>query len=435
MKKYFQIFNYFVRQEAFGGIFMMFSAIVAVFWVNLLGDDSYQSFWNQAVTFGINGYTFTKPLAFLVNKGFMALFFFVIGLEIKREILVGELSSPRQATLPVMAAIGGMLAPICIYLLINPIGTVADHGWGIPAVTDIAFSLGVLVLLGSRVPTSLKVFLTALAIVDDLGALVLIAVFYSEGINTELLLIALGILFLLGILNRSGARTIFLYSILGIALWFVLIDSGLHATLAGVLTAFFIPARSRIKDSRFTEDASQLIRNFEQASNQSATSTHMLTNREQLTQVKALKALCGELVSPLQLLEKQLHGWVVFLIMPVFALANAGVVLNLDVLLQGLKHPLFWGILLGLLLGKQVGIMGMVWLSIKLKIAELPRDITWGGIYGVTWLTAIGFTMSLFITQLAFQAPELIALSKMSILLSSLLAGVIGYVVLYLKLK
>jgi len=356
----------------------------------------------------------------------MAMFFFFVGLEIKREILVGELSSPRQAALPIVAALGGMIVPAILYLVLNA-GKPGASGWGIPMATDIAFTLGVLALLGKRVPIALKVFLTSVAIVDDIGAVLVIAFFYTSQIYWSNLIVGAGFLIALILANRAGIRHPLVYASLGIGgLWLAFLMSGVHATIAGVLSAMTIPASTRIGREEFLEKSRYILKEFEGAS---VNEKSVLTSRQQRRAAEALEKASELVQTPLQRLEHDLHPWVIFGIMPLFALANAGVSLDGN-LTQVLINPVTLGIVFGLVFGKQIGITLFSWLAVRSGIATLPVGVNWWQVYGVGWLAGIGFTMSLFIAGLAFRDIALLSLAKLGILTASLIAGVVGWIIL-----
>jgi NhaA family Na+:H+ antiporter len=378
----------FFDTEAASGVVLFAAAVIAGAWANLAGD-SYSGLWRTPLTIGVAPLVLSKPLLLWINDGLMAIFFFLVGLEIKREILGGELASARRAVLPVAAAVGGMVAPAAIYSVLN-IGGTGARGWGIPMATDIAFALGALALLGNRVATSLRVFLTAVAIADDLGAVAVIAIFYTR----DLVWIALAsgglILAILTVINRVGIRRAAPYVLLGVALWVAVLKSGVHATVAGVLLAFSIPASRGLSSGR-----------------RDAGNTTPLVDR----------------------LEHALQPWVAFAIMPVFALANAGVRLSGD-LGTSLFDPIALGIILGLVVGKQLGVAASCWALVRLGVASLPSRATWQQLYGVALLCGIGFTMSLFIATLALGEGDQLRPAKLGVLVGSLLSGIAGYLVL-----
>ncbi len=414
----------FMHAEASGGIVLIVAALAALVWANSPWADAYTSLWETKITIGPAGFQLSETLLHWVNDGLMAVFFFVVGLEIKREVLVGELASVRQAAMPAAAALGGMLAPALIFIAVTA-GREGSNGWGIPMATDIAFALGVLALLGRRVPESLRVFLTALAIVDDLGAVLVIAVFYTS----EIVWAALGVaaIFLLALiaLNQLGARQPFVYAILGVAVWVALLKSGIHATIAGVLVALTIPARNFMDTDEFFRRAHLVLHDFDRAGK---SGSHVLTSAGQQSALGELEELAAKVQSPLQRMEHSLHPWVAFAIVPLFALANAGVKLGGG---AGITHPVTIGILAGLVIGKQVGITGACWLAARSRLARLPEGMTWWHIYGASWLGGIGFTMSLFIGALGFGEGSLLDSAKVGILGASLVAGLGGWLFLW----
>jgi len=418
-------FQEFFQQEASSGILLIVATLIALIWANSPWSESYQSLWHTQVTVSIGNFGISKDLLHWINDGLMAVFFFVVGLEIKREVLVGELASPRQAVLPIVAAIGGMAFPAIFYLLFNMNGS-AQAGWGIPMATDIAFALGVLSLLGKRVPLSLKIFLTAVAIVDDLGAVLVIALFYTSEIVWVSLLIGALFLVLLIVTNRLGVRNLLVYSLLGIGLWVAFLKSGVHATIAGVLLAMMIPVRTRINTEEFITNAGFFLGDFRK---HGKSGESVLTNKNQLAALQAIEVAAEHAQTPLQRLEHILHPFVSYFIMPVFALANAGVALKGDIL-SVFAQPVTLGIMAGLIFGKQIGVFAASYLAVKLKWADLPSGMTWMRLYGLAWLAGIGFTMSLFIASLAFGESEFLSLAKTGILLASLISGTVGAVIL-----
>jgi len=377
-------FQEFFRLESASGILLAAFTLLALAWANSPWKESYEAVWNTEVSIGFGSAVLSKTLLHWINDGFMTVFFLLVGLEIKRELLIGELAEIKKATLPIAAALGGMVVPALIYIAINH-QTSTVSGWGVPMATDIAFSLGVLTLLGKRIPYQLKIFLTAFAIVDDLGAVLVIAIFYTS----EISFVALGatgtLLVALQVLNKRGVRRLLPYLLVGLLLWLAVLKSGVHATVAGVMLAMTIPARR-----------------------------HSEKNTEG---------------TPLQTLEHALHPWVSFIIMPVFALSNAGVGLSAQ-LLSTILHPIGLGIILGLLLGKQIGITLFSWLAVRTGIASLPTSVRWLHVYGASLLGGIGFTMSLFIAVLAFGEGHLLSIAKIGVLIASGLAGTAGWIVL-----
>lgn len=412
--------NQFLRLEASSGILLMVMAMLALVLANTALSETYFSTLEIPLTVGFGDFMIQKPMLLWINDGLMAIFFFLVGLEIKREVLVGELSSPKQAMLPIMAAIGGMLIPAGAYVLV--IGeTPFVSGWGIPMATDIAFALGILALLGTRAPVALKIFLTALAIIDDLGAVLVIAIFYTSKINLVALFVGFGTLALLVFGNKLGIRKTRFYVILGIVLWLAFLKSGVHATIAGVLLALTVPARRRLNEVTFRDKAKSFLDSIRVGE---------VDDRKNQEVVNALEILSKGAATPLARMEHALHGWVAFFIMPIFALANAGVDLREVSILDALAHPVALGIIIGLFVGKQVGVVIFSWLALKFNIAEMPKGVTWKQLYGVAILTGVGFTMSLFIAGLSFADPEVLDRAKTGILAASLLAGVAGYFLL-----
>lgn len=418
-------FQEFFHQEASSGILLIIATIIALFWANSLWADSYFHLWETKVTISIGSFGISKDLLHWINDGLMAVFFFVVGLEIKREVLVGELATPRQAILPIVAAIGGMAFPAAFYWVFNTNGP-AQAGWGIPMATDIAFALGVLSLLGKRVPLSLKIFLTAVAIVDDLGAVLVIALFYTSEIVWISLLIGGLFLVALILMNKLGVRSPLVYSLLGLGLWVAFLKSGVHATIAGVLLAMTIPVRTRINTEEFMSNADYFLDEFRKYGKPGES---VLTNKRQRAAVQAIEIAAEHAQTPLQRLEHTLHPFVSYFIMPVFALANAGIIMKGNILAV-LTQPVTLGVMAGLIFGKQIGVFAASFLAVKFKWADLPSGMTWKRLYGISWLTGIGFTMSLFIASLAFGDSEFLSSAKTGILLASLIAGTVGALIL-----
>jgi NhaA family Na+:H+ antiporter len=374
---------------------------------------------------GVGDFSMSKDLTHWINDGLMAVFFLVVGLEIKREVLVGELSSARNAALPIAAALGGALVPALIYLAINA-GTEGSAGWGIPMATDIAFALGVLALLGDKVPVALKVFLTALAIVDDIVAVLVIAFFYTSQISWGALGVGAVFLAALVVANLIGVGRTLVYALLGVGLWLCFLLSGVHATIAGVLLALTVPAVSFINPEAFLDRSRYVLDRFEQAGEKGE---NVLSNEERQAALHALNHAAYKLEPPLHELEHALNPWVVFAIMPIFALANAGVHLGGGIA-DALTSPVTFGIVAGLVLGKQLGITLFAWLAVKSGVSELPRGVGWRHVYGAGWLAGIGFTMSLFISDLGFSDASLVDEAKLGILAASLIAGLVGWTIL-----
>lgn len=414
-----------MHSEASGGLLLLGATILAMAWANSPWAPHYFHLWELHLTVGIEEFAISKSLHHWINDGLMAVFFFMVGLEIKREFLVGELASARKAALPIAGALGGMLLPAVIYFALNTGGD-AVRGWGIPMATDIAFAVGIMALLGNRVPTSLKVFLTALAIADDIGAVLVIALFYTG--ETSLAALGVGVAFFVGLLalNRLGVRHPFLYALLGVGMWVAFLKSGIHATVAGVLAAMAVPARTRLDAHAFLKDARDILHEFE-----SEGDAHILRSGKRQAAVATLEAACEHVQSPMQRLEHGLVPWVKFFIMPVFALANAGVKIDPQ-FAAAFGDRITLGIIAGLMIGKPVGIVLLSWLAVKTNLAELPQKVRWLQITGAGVLGGIGFTMSLFIANLAFGDTPLLDLSKAGILAGSLVAGLIGFALLWL---
>jgi NhaA family Na+:H+ antiporter len=425
-------FEEFVHRQTTSGLLLMATAILALVLANSGLASIYQHWVHTPISFSVGDWQLEKTLHHWVNDGLMALFFFVVGLELKREILVGELAVPRQAMLPIVAAIGGMVVPALVYFAFNPDGDAA-RGWGIPMATDIAFAIGALVLLAKRVPKALITFLVALAIVDDLGAVLVIALFYTDQLVIEALVAAAAILVILSVFNLAGIRQPLPYFLLGILLWFVLLKSGVHATLAGILTAFTIPARPKYDPVHFSCHVKKLMDRFD-ASHQPG--KNIMTNEELRAVVQTLENGVHKVETPLQRLEHVMHMPVAFLVIPIFAFINAGIPMQFTDLGNTLMHPVTLGVTLGLVAGKFIGIVGASWLALKLGFGQLPAQTRFSQIAGVALLAGIGFTMAIFIAELGFAAqPEYLLMAKTGVLFASLLAGISGYIWLWLVSK
>jgi Na+:H+ antiporter, NhaA family len=414
-------FTRFARIEAASGILLLVSAGAALIWANSPWEHSFHALWEAQLPVALGGLSVSESLHAWVNDGLMAIFFFLVGLEIKREVLVGELSSFRQAALPFIAAFGGSVVPALFYMSLNRHSEGAD-GWGIPMATDIAFALGILALLGDRVPSTLKVFVAALAIVDDIFSVLVIAFFYTAHISVLPLLAAFAGVAVAFFMNWLGVRNHFIYLAIGAFVWLCLLESGLHATIAGVLMAFTIPARTYIDKEEFLSRGRAALHHFEGAEPNSADAHDA---------VHALHENCAMVESPLQRIEHSLQPWSGFLIMPLFAFSNAGVQLPaLDRFGSVFLHPVAVGVMFGLLLGKPLGIMLCSWLSCAVGLASLPKGVSWSQMFGASWLCGIGFTMSLFVATLAFPESELLDIAKIGILDASLAASIVGSLIL-----
>ncbi len=422
-------FEQFIHHETTSGIMLMVCTVIALLLANTPFAEIYLHIIHSHISVSIGNWVLDKSVHHWINDGLMALFFFIVGLEIKREILVGELARPRQAVLPIFAALGGMLIPALIFHFINP--QLPDaRGWGIPMATDIAFAVAALVLLGPRIPRTLIMFLVALAIVDDLGAVVVIAIFYTEQIALGYLGLAALMLLILVLFNLGGVRGPIPYFMVGILLWLFMLQSGVHATLAGVLLAFTIPARPKYDPPLFTARMRELLDRFETAHQRD---TNILTNGDMLNLAQSLARDAHLVETPLQRLEHAWHLPVALLVIPLFALANAGIPLHFESLGATFAHPVTLGVGAGLVLGKFIGITGASWLALRFGIGQLPRGTTLAQIAGVALLGGIGFTMSIFIAELAYSAqPNLLVMAKTGILAASLIAGALGYLWLLL---
>lgn len=418
----------FIHRQTTSGILLMICALVALYLANSQWSDAYHHLLEKTFTIGTPEFNLTKSLHHWINDGLMALFFFVIGLELKREILVGELANLKQAMLPIIAAIGGMLVPVAIYISINPEGHTFD-GWGVPMATDIAFALGTLALLGNRIPKNLLTFLVALAIVDDLGAVMVIAVFYTETISVQALLIAAVTLGLLIALNLGGIRRSLPYIFLGIVLWIAMLKSGVHATLAGIFLAFTIPMRPKYDADRFLTQIHEMVGQIKKAYQNEK---NIVKNDELRSRVHALGKGVQMVQSPAQIMERTMHIPSAYLIIPIFALANAGVPVDWSALGSIVTHPVSVGITAGLVIGKLVGIAGFSWVAVKLGLTSLPAGLNFKHIVGAALMGGIGFTMSIFIAELGFaHSPEDLLMAKTGVLIASAVAGISGFVWLY----
>ncbi len=425
-------FEEFIHRETTSGLLLMATAIIALLLANGPLVSAYQHIVHTLVGLNIGSWSLEMSLHHWINDGLMALFFFVVGLELKREILVGELAKLRNAALPIGAAIGGMVVPALIYFVINPEGDAA-RGWGIPMATDIAFAIGALALLASRVPKALFTFLVALAIVDDLGAVMVIAIFYTDTIALVPLAAVGGLFALLMVFNLSGIRKTMPYFIVAVFLWYAMLQSGVHATLAGILGALSVPAVPKYKPELFSEHVRNLMQRFDDSH---TPGMNIMTNDKLRAVVQTLENGVHSVEAPLQRLEHIWHMPVAYMVIPIFALANAGIPMEFASLGETLTHPVMLGVSLGLVLGKFIGITGVCWLMLKLGIAELPKDTRFTQIAGVSLLAGIGFTMSIFVAQLGFEGQDdLLLIAKTGILAASLLAGAAGFIWLYLVSK
>jgi Na+:H+ antiporter, NhaA family len=418
-------FRQFASLQTASGILLVLSTVAALLWANSPWGGSYESFWHTPVILRVGNLGLDWTLAHWINDGLMAVFFLLVGLEIKREMIAGELADVRRALLPILAALGGMVVPACIYLAIN-LGGDHSKGWGIPMATDIAFALGALSLLGNRVPLSLKVFLAALAIIDDIGAVLVIAFFYTSEIQWAALASAGGIVIVLIALSWARVRRPLPYLFVGLFLWLAFVKSGVHASIAGVVLAFLIPHLSELDERSFPSIVTKTLGLFTASGGER---TKSILDDARIGAIHSIEQACEDVEPCLQRLERRLHPWVSYLILPVFALANAGIVFDKAIML-GLGSDLSLGIIAGLLLGKPVGILLFSVFAVRLRWAGMPTDSSLVQLLGVGILGGIGFTMSIFIAGLAFDDAATLAQAKLGILCASLTAGVVGYLLL-----
>lgn len=432
-----------IKNHTNGGTILMVATALALIIVNLpFLHDFYNSLWTHTIALRVSGFNLFShhghPMSIMnfINDALMAVFFFSVGLEIKREVLVGELSSFRQALLPILAAVGGMIVPVAIFFLFGH-GTDYANGAAIPMATDIAFSLGVLAMLGSRVPIGLKIFLTTLAVVDDIGGILVIAIFYSGSIDYISLLWAAGLLAILIIGGIYGVHYKTFYVTIGILVWFLFLQSGIHPTIAGVLVAFCVPAKPVYAPKKYIKTIKKTISHFSKEDEDKLENRGILS-KEQASWLKEIESASDKVISPLQDLEDSLHPVVNFIIVPLFAFANAGIWLG-DINVSEIFHGVSIAIIAGLVLGKFIGIFSFSWLCIKAKLAPLPEDTTWAQMAAVSVLGGIGFTVSLFIANLTFDdgdvyLSQILNNAKLGILVGSFLAGFLGWLLLYLTL-
>jgi len=424
-KKIYTPFEHFLHAQTTTGIILIIMTILALLVANSPLSEAYIDFFHTKIDFNVGlSWKLSHSIHHWINDGLMAIFFFLIGLEIKREILIGELSNIKVAILPILSAIGGMILPALIYFSINYAGEGAV-GWGIPMATDIAFAISALVLLGNRVSSALVAFLVALAIVDDLGAVLVIAIFYTEQIHILPLVLA-GFSFLILIsFNRFGIHTILPYFIIGLFMWFFMLESGIHATIAGVIAAMAIPSKPKETPINFTKETKRLLDEYD---NYPITTEHIMHEKQKAILIN-IQDRIDAIGTPSDRLERNLHLPVALIIIPLFAFANAGISIDFTSLGNTILEPISLGIIAGLIIGKVLGIFGVAWLAIKLNIAQLPQGSSMSQIFGIAFLGGIGFTMSIFVADLAFiNNPELIFQAKVGILGASLFAGLFGYI-------
>lgn len=419
----------FLKLEAAGGIVLLLFTFLALSMANSPLSDTYHNLWHTPVTLGLGSFRYSDTLHHFINDGLMAVFFLLVGLEIKREVITGELSTWRKAVLPIAAATGGMVVPALTYMILNqsPDGT---DGWAIPMATDIAFSLAVLNLLGKRVPVALKIFLLAYAIVDDMGAIVVIAVFFSASVSLKFLVAALLFVIILLMCNMLRVRNIWVYLVTGVVLWYFILNAGIHPTIAGVILAFAIPVGRRIKTTEFRPQMADLLHRFMP----SRKGPGIILSGDQIQTLEMMENQIKLVKSPLQSLENRLHKWVAFGIMPLFAFANAGVTFEGNVL-QYLLSPLAITIAVSLVAGKVLGITLFSFAAVKSRIASLSGETTWAQITGIGLLGGMGFTMSLFISNLSLAESGVLNAAKTGILAGSLVSGLFGFILLNITLK
>lgn len=420
-------FQKFVKTESLAGILLFGATIIALIWANSPYVHFYESLWQYKIGFSIQDFELKKPLILWINDGLMAVFFFLIGLELKRELLIGEINTFKKATFPFFAALGGVIVPVGVYLFLNE-NPETVKGWGIPMATDIAFALAILSVLGKRVPISLKIFLTAFAIIDDIAAVFVIAVFYSESINWLLIVCALILIIILALFYSRYKYSKDIGFLFAIVIWFLFLKSGIHPTIAGVLLAFTIPIRRKIDVISFSKNltaiSSKILRSTK---NDNDKDNHLLTN-EEMEDIDNLEDLTSEVRSPLQHLEQTLHPWIAYFILPVFAFANAGVMISTD---YDFNFSLMTNIAISLVAGKFIGVALFSYLGIKFKITELPSGVRFKQILGIAAIAGVGFTMSIFIDNLAFAGDETSINSvKVGVIIGSLISGVAGYLIL-----
>ena len=419
----------FIKTESLSGLLLFVSTLLALVLANSSANGFYQSIWQYKIGISSESFTLVKPLILWINDGLMAIFFFLIGLEIKREIVIGELNSMKKASLPIFAAIGGMIVPLLLFLVLNN-NPDTSKAWGISMATDIAFTLAILQLLGKRVPLGLKIFLTAFAIIDDIGAVLVIAIFYTGQIEWNLLLYAGILLAILYALSYFKIHLKLLILIFGVIVWFLFLKAGIHPTIAGILLAMAIPIHQRIDEFTFAEKLKDIVGRITTVKN---TNELPILSKTQIDEIDNLEDWMSKVQSPLQHLEHRLHYWVAYLIIPIFAFSNAGVSFSQDV---EVDYTLATNIALALFLGKMIGVFGFSFIGIKTKLATLPQNVNYIQILGVAILSGLGFTMSLFIANLAF-IDEMVFLNsaKTGIIIGSVVAGVLGYIVLRIGIR
>lgn len=416
----------FIHDQAAAGLVLFISTAVALFIANSQWGDAYRHFWHHPISLSVGGFTVARDLHHVINDGLMAIFFFVVALELKREFVGGELSELRNATLPFAAAVGGMLFPALIYLFTVGANTPEMVGWGIPMGTDTAFVLGMLAILGKRVPAAIKVFFITVAVADDIGAVSVIAFFYTSDISMQNLLLGGVFMVALVLMNLLGVRSVLAYGLVGIGgLWLAFLLSGVHATVAGVLAALAIPARTKMSEATYPQRLRELADTFTNLPNAPGN----VISADQQYVIRKVKRFSTYAETPLQRLEQGLHPWVAYLVLPLFALANAGIELPTSVM-SSFESTVTLGVFLGLVLGKPIGLVGMSWLFVKLRLGRLGEGVHWGHMLGISVMSGVGFTMAVFINELAFSGDAAQEHAKLGILFASLVAGLIGFTIL-----
>ncbi|HRF80731.1 MAG TPA: Na+/H+ antiporter NhaA [Flavobacteriales bacterium] len=416
----------FIHDQAAAGLVLFISTAVALFIANSQWGDAYRHFWHHPISLSVGGFTVARDLHHVINDGLMAIFFFVVALELKREFVGGELSELRNATLPFAAAVGGMLFPALIYLFTVGANTPEMVGWGIPMGTDTAFVLGMLAILGKRVPAAIKVFFITVAVADDIGAVSVIAFFYTSDISMQNLLLGGVFMVALVLMNLLGVRSVLAYGLVGIGgLWLAFLLSGVHATVAGVLAALAIPARTKMIEATYPQRLRELADTFTNLPNAPGN----VISADQQYVIRKVKRFSTYAETPLQRLEQGLHPWVAYLVLPLFALANAGIELPTSVM-SSFESTVTLGVFLGLVLGKPIGLVGMSWLFVKLRLGRLGEGVHWGHMLGISVMSGVGFTMAVFINELAFSGDAAQEHAKLGILFASLVAGLIGFTIL-----
>ncbi|MFX1538127.1 MAG: Na+/H+ antiporter NhaA [Promethearchaeota archaeon] len=422
----------FIKQETTSSKILLVCILLGLIWANIPYGDSYSTLWNIIISVKIGSLEISQPLIWWINDGLMTIFFFVIGLELKREILIGGLNDKKAAAFAILTGLGGMIIPIFFFMSLNYPKSAGFGGWSIPISTDIAIALGVLSLFSYNIPRKIKLMLTSMAIIDDVGSIIVISIFYSHSINWLFFGLSILVLAILIVFNRVGIRNLLFYLLPGIVLWFFVLTSGIHATISGVLLAAVIPATKRIDLCDFYDISKKSLADI---SEMELDTDEVSCYTRVISQVHALEEGFQNIRAPLEIIEHKLIGWVAFLIIPLFALANAGINF-FDLTTNPFTSRVFWGIILGLVLGKPIGVISVTLISKKTKLFNMPATVNWFHIVGMAFLRGIGFTMSSFLAGLAFYSDfELLSISKIAILLGSVISGIIGFVLLKFSIK